>query len=100
MIGQVIKQGGGFFKKQGQKILDSLGWNTLTDIPEDRAASLIDIKAGQPVVLKAPDSRFVQWDFPCGQEVYVIGLFQRALGVRVEGAKRFNFIVEQIDPKR
>ena len=94
---QVVKQRGGFIKKQRQKIFDTGRRRAVGDILVQAYARRITFESFAEATAKgvAPDlghRKFARW-----QQTDFIDRIQRALAVHVEGAQGFDLVVEQFD---
>ncbi len=97
---QVIEQRRGFLEEQRYVVLDAGRCDAAAQVLENRAAPEVHVEALAKARLEACDFFFLQREFTGGQQAHRLDFVDGALGVRIEGAQRFDFIVEQVDPKR
>ncbi len=94
---QVVEQGGGFLEEQRQVVLDAGRGDAGGEVLVDRAAAIVDVEALAETPAEVGDGLFLQWEFAGRQQADRLDLVDRALGFRVEGAQRLDFVVEQVD---
>ena len=94
---QVIEQGAGFLEEQRQVVLDTGRGDAGGEVLVDRAAAIVDVEALAETPAEVGDGLFLQGKFAGRQQADRLHLVHRALGLRVEGAQRFDLVVEQVD---
>ncbi len=100
VLRQIIEQRRGFLEEQRDVVLDAGRRNAAAQVLENRAAPEVHVEAFAKARLEACDFLFLQREFTGGQQAYRLDLVDGALSVRVEGAQRFDLIIEQVDTKR
>ena len=58
---------------------------------------MIDLETLAKARAESGQCALVEGEFPCWQQMNAFDLVDRALGLRVEGAQRFDFLIEQVD---
>ena len=97
VVGKIRGESGRLGVKQRQVGFDAARHDPLADFAVDAAAGRI---AGEVLAIAAPkalDPFAIGWELAGGQQVDGVHLVEAALGLRVEGADRFDLFVEQID---
>ena len=95
--GQIIKQRGGGCKKQRQIVFNAGTGNAVGHVLVHRAAAEVHLERLLEIVAELLDRRVIQREFLGGQQADLLHLVAGALGFRIEGAQRVDFVVEQLD---
>ena len=97
VLRQVIEQCRGLVEEQRQVVLDSGRGDAGGQILVDRATAEIHIEAFTEARAEASDRLLLQREFASWQQADRLDLVDGSLVFRIEGAQRFDFVVEQVD---
>ena len=97
---EVVKNGGGFFKKQRQVVLDATAGQARGHVFVDAAFGRIALDALAPACAKSRARGLVHGEFAPRQQAHFGHGIKAALAVGVEGANGVHFIAEQVHAVR
>jgi len=98
-VRQVIKQAGQLIEKQWQVVFQTAAGQAFGNILIERAVAMIDIEAFAKGAAKMADAIVAERELCRWQQGDIRHRFTGALAVRIEQAQRFDFVIEQLDPK-
>ena len=97
---QVVEQRIEPVEKQRQVVFDTRRRETFRDILVHRTRRRQPVESEAPVALKARNRLGIQWRFTCRHEAQGGYRIERTLGLGIEQAQGFYFLIEQVDAKR
>ena len=97
---EVVEQSGGLLEEQRQVVFDARRPASLTDFPVDRAPRRITLEAPSPRTPKRGHRIRRGGELLGRKQIDAIDPSSGTLGVGVEAAKAFDFVIEQIDTQR
>ena len=95
---QVVKDGGGFFKKQWQVVLDACCGHAIAHVFVNAASGGVAIQEFTPAAAKQRTRGLIHGELSTRQQTHLGHGVEAALGVGVKGAYGVDFIVKQIHP--
>ena len=91
---EVIEDGGGFFKEQGQVILNACCRNAVSNVFVDTAFGRVAIQQLSPTFAKEPTRILVHGELAPRKQSHFRHGVQTTLAIWIKGADRIDFVVE------
>ena len=91
---QVIKHGGGFFKKQRQVVLYAGSCHAIAHVFVNTASGGVAIHKFTPTAAKQRTRGFIHGEFTTRQQTHLGHGVKTALGVGIKGAYGVDFVVK------